>query len=190
LCRDYKVARTGILPKIINCKYFRLLKNIFRGLQCRANWVNIEQKTLSEKRIKEIEKIITDLDEQLYLTKEITREKYQTFATKFDIEKAKLLENLENNSISSSNLSQKIIEVGELALKLPEMWQKSNYADKVNLQKLIFPEGMTFDKKTGVLLTLKTNEAIIQTARVSGDLAINEKGLDVKNNVKSLTAEK
>lgn len=178
LIKDYSIKKQ-LLPAIAY-EY----ENAFRE----KNSEIINQREVNEKRIKEINKIIEDLDEQLYITKTITIEKYQNFALKYGAEKEKIGGLLGENSNSSSNLAQKIIQAGELCLKLPEIWEKGGYEKKVSLQKLVFPEGVTFDKKKGVLLTPKINLAITEIARISGDLAINEKGLDMQKQIKSLVA--
>ena len=48
---------------------------------------------------------------------------------------------------------------------------------------------MIYDKKNGVLLTPKTNEAITEIARLSGDLSLLKKGLNTALRIKSLFAE-
>lgn len=151
---------------------------------------NISQKNEYEKRLKEIAEGIDNLDDKHYIKNEMTKEKYDTLTAKLETERIKILKLLEGCQVSTSNLSQKIIEASELSRNLTGLWQHKGYDHKLGLQKLVFPEGITFDKKKGVLLTPKINSAIVQIARLSGDLAINEKGLSIIKNTKSLIAEK
>ncbi len=156
----------------------------------KRNKESIDKKAQSEKRLKEIDEVIESLDEKLYISKEITKEKYLVLTSKMEKEKGKILEDLKDCTISSSNLAKKIIQAGQLCCKLTDIWQKGGYDKKTSLQRLIFPEGLTFNKKNGVLLTPKINEAICEIARLSGDSHITKKGLNTLKCVKSLDAEK
>jgi hypothetical protein len=49
---------------------------------------------------------------------------------------------------------------------------------KEKLQKLIFPEGIIYDKKNGAFRTPKVNSVIAEIARPSGDLLLKTKGLN------------
>lgn len=156
----------------------------------KRNKESIDKKTQSEKRLKEIDEVIESLDEKLYLTQEITKEKYLVLTTKLEKEKVKILEDLKDCTVSSSNLAKKIIQAGQLCSKLTDIWEKGGYDKKTSLQRLIFPEGLTFNKKNGALLTPKINEAICEIARLSGDSHITKKGLNTLKCVKSLDAVK
>lgn len=154
------------------------------------NKEDMDEKINSEKRLKEIEETIEKLDDKFYIKEEMTKEKYIVLTSKLDGEKEKLNEFLGKCTLGSSNLAEKIIQAGTYCLKLTDTWLKGKYNEKASLQKLIFPEGLAFDKRTGVLLTFKMNEAIAQIARISGDLAIMKKGLNTNESIKSLFAEK
>ncbi|HRH64104.1 MAG TPA: recombinase family protein, partial [Bacteroidia bacterium] len=58
------------------------------------------------------------------------------------------------------------------------------------LQKLIFPEGLIYDKENGAFRTPKINSVIAEIARLSGDLLLKEKGLNPFLSGQSLFAEK
>lgn len=150
----------------------------------------IEKKDKTEKRLKEIERIIEDLDEQLYIKKELTREKYQVLTSKLEKEKEEIVKEKSQFGVSTSNLSEKIVQAGELYLKLPDLWANGSHERKTELQKLIFPEGIIYDKKTDTVLTPKINEAIIEIARYTGDSSIMKEGLNVSSYIKSLFAVK
>jgi site-specific DNA recombinase len=93
-------------------------------------------------------------------------------------------------SYSISNLKEKILEAGELCSKLPSLWQHSDYAEKEILQKLVFPEGIFYNKKNQSVRTPKINEVFSAIARLSGVLGLKAKGLSVTKNTKSPFAEK
>ncbi len=154
----------------------------------KKNKENINQKNEYEKRIKEIGEGLDNLDEKHYIKNEMTKEKYDALTEKLNTEKIKIIRLLDKCSIPTSNLAQKIIQASQLSRKLTDIWGSGGYDKKTRLQKLVFPEGITFDKKNGVLLTPKINSAIVEIARLSGDSAINEKGFNVTKYIKSLVA--
>ncbi len=156
----------------------------------KKNKQTIDQKAEYEKRLEEIKLATEDLDEMLYVKKTIPREKYDSLTGKLEKEKKTILENLSKCSLTTSNLVKTIIQASNTCRNLTEIWHKGGFDKQVRLQKLVFPEGITFDKKTGSLLTPKINEAIIQIARLAGDLSITEKGLNTIKSTKSLFAEK
>ncbi len=140
------------------------------------------------KRLNEIRTDIDTLDKKYYIKEEMTREKFDKMASELAEHEAKILKELEDCSHSISNLNEKILQAAGLCLKLPEIWEKASFSKKESLQKLIFPEGLAYDKKIQAFRTEKVNEAIAQIARISGDLCKMTKGLRITKNPKSLLA--
>lgn len=62
-------------------------------------------------------------------------------------------------------------------MNIKSLWQKGSITLKKKLQKLIFPEGVIYDKINGAFRTPKINSVIAEISRLSGDLLLNEKGL-------------
>jgi site-specific DNA recombinase len=120
----------------------------------------------------------------------LDKEKYDRFYIKLMNEENEILKDLEQNAISISNLKNKIIQAAQLCSKLPSLWQHSDYAEKEILQKLVFPEGIFYNKKNQSVRTAKINEVFCQIARLSGVLGLKAKGLSVTKNTKSPFAEK
>jgi len=105
-------------------------------------------------------------------------------------DKCVCLKELEKCSHSISNLYEKPIEVMELCSKLNEIWKNGDFAKKEGLQKLLFPSGLVYDKKTHSFRTPKINSVIAEIARLSGDLALMGKRLTALKSHKSLPAER
>ncbi len=156
----------------------------------KRNKENIAQKNQYENRLKEIGEGLDNLDDKHYIKNEMTKEKFDALTGKLNTEKMKIIKLLDDCSVSTSNLAQKIIQASQISRKLTEFWQSGGYDKKTRLQKLVFPDGIAFNKKTGALLTPKINQEIVEIARLSGDLAINKKGLNTPQSAKSLVAEK
>ncbi len=141
-------------------------------------------------RLVEIKKGIETLDEKYYVTEDITKEKYEMLSYKLEKEKTQILNELGNFTGSISNLDKKLNDAINLCQHLNRIWVEGEFASKDCLQKLIFPDGLAYDKKIGAFLTPKPNAVISEIARVSGDLSIKEKGLKTPKSNKSLLAEK
>jgi site-specific DNA recombinase len=77
-----------------------------------------------------------------------------------------------------------------LCLNLATVWREGSIGVKEKLQKLLFPEGLAYDRQIGAFRTDKINSIIAVIARLSGDSAIIEKGLTLFLSDKSLSAEK
>jgi site-specific DNA recombinase len=118
------------------------------------------------------------------------KEKYDPFCIKLMNEENEILKDLQENAISISNLKEKIIKAAQLCSKLLSLWHHSDLAKKEILQKkLVFPEGIYFNKKNQSVRTTKINEVFSLIARLSGDLTIKTKGLNATKSTKSLLAE-
>lgn len=149
----------------------------YEAIYYQKNKEAIEQKEEATSRLKEIDKIIEDLDEQLYIKKELTKEKYLVLTTKLEKEKEDILKEKAGFEISCSNLAEKIEEAGNLCRQLPELWANGSFEVKTGLQKLFFPGGITYNKKTDTVLTPKINTALTEIARYTGDSSIKKRDL-------------
>ena len=93
-------------------------------------------------------------------------------------------------TLTTSNLAKTIIQASNTCRNLTEIWHKGGFDKQVRLQKLVFPEGITFDKQNGTFRTPDLNEIIADIARLAGNLCKKEKGLNTIKSTKSLFAEK
>ena len=72
-----------------------------------------------------------------------------------------------------------------ISQNISQAWISADYESKQHLQKLVFPEGMVYDKQKGVVRTLRVNSlfgAIPLLARVSEE---KEKGESSQNRLQS-----
>jgi hypothetical protein len=65
------------------------------------------------------------------------------------------------------------------------MWLSSDYDDKQKLQRLIFPEGILYNKKKDPVRTLRVNSLFAPIPQLASFLNGNEKSHSVKNGSKS-----
>ena len=126
--------------------------------------------------LKEVQKKIESIEEEFYITKSIPSETYQKFHKKFNTEKEQIVKNLEQVIFTSSNHDELLSKALNFSLKLPTTWALANVNEKENLQKLIFPDGVTYNRKNGTFRTEKINEVFRCIANLNCITAGNEKG--------------
>ena len=138
-----------------------------------------EDNRTNEKHLKsqltEISKKIDTIQERFVLG-EIERELYDKFMCRYREEKQQISIQLENSDMSFSNLT----EYAELSLttasNLLKMWDLGSYTVKENLQYMVFPEGILYDRQNDLFRTKRVNAVLQLIACLSSSSAINKKG--------------
>ena len=108
----------------------------------------------------------------------MTREVFDRLMTKLIRDREETVRILGTLTGQISNLCDRLWEAAGLCLKITDLWVKGNVNLKEKLQKLIFPEGIIYDKINGAFRTPKINSVIAEIARLSGDLLLKTKGLN------------
>lgn len=142
---------------------------------------NIE---LMEKQLKEIVKKIERIEERFVLD-EIERELYQKSIKKYKTEKQEIEGQMQKMDFKVSNLSEYLDQSIMLASKLPEIWASGHYEAKQNLQYLVFPEGIYYNKQNDKCRTERVNSVFALMASISSNSIQKRSGLKSKNSVKS-----
>ena len=79
----------------------------------------------------------------------MSRETYDKLLSKYQVEKANILKQLESFKGEISNLENYIVKALTLSSKLPVLWTSSHVGIKEKLQKLVFPGGIYYNKQKG-----------------------------------------
>jgi len=79
------------------------------------------------------------------------------FYPRYQKEKAEILKQLQNSSPVISNLTEIITRTVELSTKLATLGHSSPVAVKEGIQKLVFPEGIYYNKKLAAYRTPNVN---------------------------------
>ena len=95
--------------------------------------------------------------EEKYVLGEIDRPLYEKFVGKYNIEKAELEQKTTESSFELSNYKEYVNYVVQLSSKLPTSWLSTNYETKVQIQNLVFPEGVRFNKEKNDYRTFRVN---------------------------------
>ena len=114
-----------------------------------------EVKTIKANKT-EIENKIKKVQVRLGLG-EINKEIYDTTIGALQTELYKINTQLNSYSKKLSNIDKIANSISTTSCKLVSLWNNGNYHDKVKLQKLVFPEGVLWDKVNESFRTLKIN---------------------------------
>ena len=95
--------------------------------------------------LNEVQKKIDTIEEKFFVTGEMSKDTYEKFLSKFSKEKEEILNSFSTCSTSSSNLENCLEQIVTFSSKASTAWDCSSVKTKENLQKLIFPQGITYD---------------------------------------------
>lgn len=117
----------------------------------------------SEKQLKSkltvVEKKIETLEER-YITGEINKELYEKFNPKFQSEKQTIRKEMDSCHLDLSNLEKQIKSYIQLCMNLPSLWISGSYKDKTEIQNLVFPEGILYDRRKNNYRTTRINSVV------------------------------
>ena len=80
--------------------------------------------------------------EDKYVNDEIEKDLFQKFMTKYKTEKDELEQKPDNRALYSSSLENIVAKGLKIAENICKIWASSDFADKRQLQKLVFLEGI------------------------------------------------
>ncbi|GIK70146.1 MAG: hypothetical protein BroJett020_14410 [Bacteroidota bacterium] len=112
----------------------------------RLNMDNTDTEQQLNTQLQELQKKLERLEER-YILEEITQEMFIKYREKFKQEMGDIQRRSQKFTARVSNLDECAEEVFNHAVQLPELYEEADYKDKVRLQKMIFPEGIRYDKK-------------------------------------------
>lgn len=131
-----------------------------------------QQRELLHKQLAEVDRKLHRLKERFAL-EEIDREMYEEFKPRFLEERKEIEKELAKFKNEVSNLEKCIDECITYASKVATLWDLGNYGEKQQLQFLIFPEGILYNRKNDQCRTPRVNEVFRQMTglvRVLGEI--------------------
>lgn len=144
----------------------------------------LKEQTQWKKQLTEINTKIENLEER-FVSAEIPKELYDKFNKKYQDEKGQIEQKLSNQQFESSNL-EKIIEKGlKISENLSQLWLSGDFDAKQKLQRLVFPDGIVYNKKNDSVRTIRVNTLFEPIPHLISDLEGNEKSHLVKDGLKS-----
>jgi site-specific DNA recombinase len=113
---------------------------------------NSEQIQIELKRsLTETNKKIDIIEEKHYVLNEMSKETFNKFYQKYQEEKSEIVNQIAKNENGISNPAECIQSVLEFSAKLNDTWSYSDVSTKEKIQKMIFPEGIFYNKKNNTL---------------------------------------
>jgi site-specific DNA recombinase len=163
----------------IKDEFVPLIAQELEATMIQMNSEKFKEAEVMEKRLKEINGKLDRMKERYVVHEEISRADYEEFSEKLRSEKQEILRELEQVQQKSSNLMKDIEECVQICRNLAVMWEKGDYRDKQRVQKIAFPEGMYYSKKTDTVRTPRVNELIRVSSELSKVLGQKETGGDI-----------
>ena len=121
---------------------------------------------------------------------EIDKSAYEVTLSALQAELATLNEQLSNLTQSLSNIDEVASHACVIASQLDTLWENGDFKTKVDLQNLLFPEGVLWDRNIGDYRTEKTNSVFETIKRISINYDYEQTKSDLDLPSKSLLVEK
>ncbi len=154
------------------------------------NKESVEKEKIFRVRQAEILKKLETIEEKFYALNQMDEETFVKFKSKYIQEKKIVDAELELCGLSGSNMEGDLKQLLELSLKLKTVWTSGDVSIKEKLQKLVFPEGIEYNRQTSGVRAKKVNGVFGLIADLSKLLEDNKKGTSPFMDWKSLSAEK
>jgi site-specific DNA recombinase len=138
-------------------KYLPLLIDELMDMIEGLNESNKERQTELKSSLSDVQEKIDTVEEKYFVSGEMGKETYEKLLAKFGKEKEQILSSFAACATSTSNMDLIVESAVTYSLKLATEWASRPVKLKERLQKLIFPEGVSYSVKTGAFRTEKAN---------------------------------
>ena len=116
----------------------------------------IEMKFLTKKKI-EVENKIENLNDRYFNNKNFGDVAYNKYVLQFDAELKTVSDKIESTSNKLSNHKKHVEKVVEKAKNISDCWGRGDVENKIRIQNLVFPQGLSIRAKNREYLTKKVN---------------------------------
>jgi site-specific DNA recombinase len=161
---------------MVKPKYRTLLKTQMIRTFNKSNKENAANAALLKRNYEDISHKIERLEER-YVLEEITQDIYLKYRERFKQERLEIYQRLQESSSHRSNLEEIVETVLDYAGKLPETWVDSPFAGKQKLQNVVFPAGITYNKKTDQVRTTLLNPTFCWIAQQQQEAGHEKSGI-------------
>lgn len=132
----------------------------------RANQQSTEDSHSLTVKINELKKLLDRLEER-FILEEITKEMFNKYKQKYEADIRVLEQQLGETQNGVSNLDNCIEKAIAVSSNLQELWEIKDYYGKQKLQQLVFPDGISYDKKNNRCRTKRVNWVFALIANVN-----------------------
>ena len=148
-------------------KYIPLFKLQLKKIY---NEINENQDKINgqfQKQLLELKNKMERLEER-FINEEVKPDLYEKFSAKFKQEQWEIEQQIGGCPVSASNLEYYINRSIEFCTELPALWASGSFQDKQKLQKLLFKEGIYYNKQKDETRTTKINSVFLLNASLKG----------------------
>lgn len=156
-------------------KYLEPVKAEFLNLYNEIAKDSTESLNILKGRLKEIETKINAIKERFALG-EIDKEMYTEFSGKFKTERLNISTEISEIENKNSNLEKRLEKYLKILLKPSQLWASNSYMGKLELQNLLFPQGILYNRKNDSFRTVETNQIAFVMASISNSFVGKNKG--------------
>jgi len=78
-------------------------------------------------------------------------------------------------NFENSNLEKRVEKYCQILGNLPQLWASNGYKGKLELQELMFPKGIVYDREISNYRTTEINEVAFAMTEIARDIEGNEK---------------
>ena len=156
-------------------QYIAPVKDEFMNIASSFKFENTDNETLYKSKLTELNKRI-ELTEEKFIIGDIDKELYERFKGKFKTEKSQILKEMEVANIDLSNLEKSINKYCNLLMNIPSLWASGGYHEKIELQNLLFPDGILYFRNLDDYRTTKINAPILDLLALADSLGQKNSG--------------
>lgn len=157
-------------------KYISPVKDEFLASMLNSDSSNKESEKQLKTHLAEINSKVEKLEEK-FILEEIDKELYTKFKVKYQAEKKKITEEIEGLTYDLSNIENSLNKYCNLLMNVPSLWEESDYNAKVELQNLLFPDGVLYYRTINDYRTSKVNGFALNLTLLANNLENKKSGL-------------
>ncbi|MDL5051484.1 recombinase family protein [Oscillatoria amoena NRMC-F 0135] len=132
----------------------------------KANQQSVEDSQSITTKIVELQKLLERLEER-FILEEVTKEMFYKYKEKYETDIRVLEKQLGETQNGVSNLDKCIETAINISSNLQELWDIKDYYGKQKLQQLVFPDGISYDKKNNRCRTKRVNWVFFLIASIN-----------------------
>ena len=159
------------ISSIIEKKVFEIINEKLKDDLQQSGMIKDKLKDIHDKKIK--------LEER-FIEEEIPLDLYKKYNEKYNLEENELRQEIGVHLEISSNLEIAIKKGLKIAQNISQLWVSSDFDNKTKLQKLVFPEGIAYDRQKNEFRTFRVNTIFALISDLASVSAENKNGQSVK----------
>lgn len=158
----------------IDPKYIEPIKDEFIKYFNKANEDSKENLELLKGRLIEVTNKINTIEERFAIG-EIEKELYTKFIGNYRKERLAISIEITESEYRNSNLEKRLKKYCDILTNLPLLWTSNGYRGKLEIQELLFPKGIQYDRKIEGFRTTEINQVALVMSQLARQTDPNKK---------------